>query len=81
MEVKMTVTMYSTPTCGYCTQAKNYLRKLGLNVKDIDITRNPRAAEEMVRRTGQQGVPVIIVKGATVLGFDRKKIDRILGVN
>ncbi len=80
MEENMTVTMYSTPTCGYCTQAKNYLRKLGLNVKDIDITRNPRAAEEMTRRTGQQGVPVIMLKGTTIVGFDRNKIDRILGV-
>ncbi len=77
----MDATIYTTPTCGYCTQAKNYLNGLGVRVKEIDITRDTKAAEDMVRKTGQQGVPVILLKGSKVVGFDKNKIDRILGKN
>ncbi len=75
----MTATMYTTPTCGYCSQAKNFLKDLGIQVKEIDISNNPKAGEEMVRKTGQQGVPVIILKGSTIVGFNKDKINRILG--
>ena len=74
----MNATMYSTPSCGYCKQAKSYFNQIGIRVKEIDITRNQRAADEMMRKTGQAGVPVIVLKGSTIVGFDKKKIDRIL---
>ena len=77
----MQVTMYTTPTCGYCKQAKTYLNGLGISVKEIDISKNSRAADEIVRKTGQTGVPVIVIKGNTIVGFDKNRINRLLGVN
>ena len=74
----MTATMYSTPSCGYCKQAKSYLSQIGVKVKEIDISRDPRSAEELIRKTGQTGVPVIMLKGSTIVGFDKNRIDRIL---
>ncbi|MDH4129684.1 MAG: glutaredoxin family protein [Spirochaetota bacterium] len=77
----MNATIYTTPTCGYCKQAKIYLNNLGVSVKEIDISRDPRAAEEINRKTGQTSVPVIIIKGSTVVGFDKNRINLLLGVN
>jgi len=76
----MTATMYSTPTCGYCKKAKQYLKELDVKVKEVDISRDPRAAEELNKKTGSMAVPVILLKGATIIGFDKNKINQILGI-
>jgi glutaredoxin 3 len=77
----MTADLYTTPSCGYCKQAKEYLRKLGINVNEKDITKDPRYMQEFERRVGlHSGVPVIFLKGEKIIGFDKKKIDTILGI-
>ena len=77
----MTVDIYTTPTCGYCNQAKDYLKKLGINVYEKDITKNPRYMQEFEKRVGaHSGVPVIFLKGVKIIGFDKNKIDKILGI-
>lgn len=77
----MTADLYTTPSCGYCRQAKDYLRKLGINVKEIDITRDERSMQEFARRVGSHsGVPVIFLKGVQIKGFDKNKIDNVLGI-
>jgi glutaredoxin len=60
--------------------AKKYFREKGIKFKDVDVNRDPIAARDMVRRSGQQGVPVIDIGGKIVVGFDRLKIDRYLGI-
>ncbi len=74
----MAITIYSTPTCPYCKMAKNFLKELGLSFTDIDISASEQAAEEMVKKSGQMGVPVIEVNGKLVLGFDKEKITEAL---
>jgi glutaredoxin 3 len=74
------ITVYTTPTCPYCARAKNYLKQLGLKFTEIDVSRDPVAAERLVKKTGQTGVPVIEIGNQIVIGFDNEKIDRILGV-
>ncbi len=74
------VIIFSTPTCSFCNAAKNYLRQKGIKFKDVDVSKDPAAARDMVRRSGQQGVPVIDIGGKIVVGFDRPKIDRLLGI-
>jgi glutaredoxin len=77
----VTVEIFSTPSCGYCKQAKEYLKKLGINVNEKDITKNPRYMQEFTRRVGSHsGVPVIFLKGVKIIGFDKNKINRILGI-
>ncbi|RME07003.1 MAG: NrdH-redoxin [Anaerolineae bacterium] len=75
------VILFTTPTCTFCKKAKRYLRERGVPFKDVDVSRDPAAARDMVRRSGQQGVPVIDIGGKIVVGFDRPKIDRLLGLN
>ncbi|HEY66008.1 MAG TPA: NrdH-redoxin [Caldilineae bacterium] len=74
------VIIFTTPTCTYCNALKRYLRQHKIKFKDVDISRDPRAARDVVRRTGQMGVPVVDIGGKIVIGFDRPKIDRLLGL-
>ena len=73
-------TLFTTPTCGYCRQAEQYLKRLDIPVRKRDISRDPRALEECQRRSGGSAVPVIVLKGKTIVGFDKAQIDRILGI-
>ncbi len=72
------VTVYSTPSCPWCNTLKTYLRKNGIRFSDIDVSRDSGAAEEMVRKSGQQGVPQTDINGTVVIGFDQKKINELL---
>lgn len=74
------VIIFSTPTCGYCNMAKKYLREKRIRFKDVDVSRDAAAARDLVRRSGQMGVPVLDIGGKMIVGFDRPKIDRLLGI-
>jgi len=74
------VILFSTPTCAFCYQAKQYFRQKGIRFTDVDVSRDPAAARDMVRRSGQQGVPVIDIGGKIVVGFNRPKINHLLGI-
>ncbi len=74
------VIVFSTPTCSFCNMAKKYFHEKGIKFKDVDVSRDPAAARDMIRRSGQQGVPVIDIGGKIVVGFDRVKINKYLGI-
>ncbi|NLX11396.1 MAG: NrdH-redoxin [Chloroflexi bacterium] len=75
---KKRVIVFSTPSCPHCTHAKQYLRAKGIRFRDVDVSRDAVAARDMVRRSGQQGVPVIDIGGRIVVGFNRAEVDRLL---
>ncbi len=79
-KVQPRVIIFTTPTCTFCNAAKKYLRERGIKFKEVDVSRDPAAARDMVRRSGQQGVPVLDIGGKIVVGFDRPKIDKYLGL-
>lgn len=74
------VLVFTTPTCPWCQRAKGYLRSQGVPFKEVDVSRDPKAANDLVRRTGRVGVPVIEIDGRPVVGFDQRQIDRLLGI-
>jgi len=74
----MQVTIYTTPTCGFCHQAKAYLRQKGIPFVEKDVSADPAAAAEMIRLSGQQGVPVIVVDGEVVVGFNVPRLEALL---
>jgi len=74
------VTVYSTPACSWCNTLKTHLRKNGIHFRDIDVSKDQKAAEDLVRRTGQQGVPQTDINGQIIVGFDREKINRLLEI-
>lgn len=75
------VTVYSTPTCTWCNTLKNYLNENHVRYNDIDVSANQRAAEDMVKKSGQQGVPQTDINGEVIVGFDKNRIDRLLSLN
>ena len=75
----MDIKIYSTPTCPYCKMAKEYLSSKGISYQDIDVSSNSEAVEEMVKISGQMGVPVIVINGEPIVGFDKARIDSLLG--
>ena len=79
-KVQPRVIMFSTPTCSFCNAAKGYFRQKGIKYSDVDVSRDQAAARDMVRRSGQMGVPVIDIGGKIIVGFDRNKINQLLGI-
>lgn len=75
------VKLYSTPACVYCITLKKFLEEKGVEFEEIDISENKEAADEMIERTGQMGVPVIEINGEMIVGFDRDKIEKALEIN
>ena len=74
----MSITVYTTPTCGFCYQLKGYLNQRSIPFVEHDVSQDPYRATEMVRLSGQQGVPVSIVDGQVVLGADIPQINQLL---
>ncbi len=74
------VTVYSTPTCTWCNTLKSWLRKNGIPFTDIDVSGDRQAAEQLVRTTGQQGVPQTEINGNWVIGFDQKRLRELLEI-
>jgi glutaredoxin-like YruB-family protein len=75
----MVVKVYSTPSCPWCTVAKNYLKSRNVNFEEVDVSKNRAGAVEMVQKSGQRGVPVIDINGNIIVGFDQGAIDSLIG--
>ena len=76
----MTVKVYSTPSCPWCTVAKNFLASKNVQFEDVDVSRNREAAMEMIQKSGQRGVPVIDINGKIIVGFDQATIETLIRV-
>ena len=74
------VIIFTTPTCSFCNAAKRYFREKKIRFTDVDVSRDQRAAADMLRRTGQTGVPVILINNRPIVGFDKPKINRMLNI-
>lgn len=73
-----TVTVYSTPTCPYCKRAKDYLTQKGILFTDYNVGKDREKAKEMIEKSKQMGVPVIVVGDDIVVGFNQAKLDSLL---
>ncbi len=74
------VRVYSTPSCPFCIRAKSFLKESKIIFDDIDVSENPEMAQEMIRKSGQMGVPVIEIDDEIIVGFDKEKIKETLGI-
>lgn len=72
------VKVYSTPTCPYCHLVKDFLHEKGIEFEDIDVAADHEAAREMVKKSGQMGVPQIEINGKVIVGFDKPAIEKEL---
>lgn len=74
----MTIKVYSTSTCPYCKLTKEFLTEKGIAFADIDVAEDPSAANEMVKKSGQMGVPVIDVNGTIIVGWNKAALEEAL---
>ena len=72
------IKLYTRPLCGWCLDAKEYLKKRGLPFEEIDVGRDPAANEEMVRLSKQRYVPTIIIDGHVLANFDTRQLEEFL---
>lgn len=74
------VTIYSTPTCHFCSMAKDYFNEKGVSYDAFDVASDLERRREMVEKSGQLGVPVIVIGDEIVVGFNKPLIDQMLGL-
>ncbi|MBI3037038.1 glutathione S-transferase N-terminal domain-containing protein [Candidatus Woesearchaeota archaeon] len=74
------VTVYSTPTCPWCHKTKDFLKENNVPFQDVNVAADQKAAEEMIEKSGQMGVPVIQIDGQFIVGFDKNAIKKALKI-
>lgn len=74
----MAINVYSTPSCSYCTLVKDYFRKNKIKFTDYNVATDMDKADEMVKKSGQMGVPVLDINGRILVGFNPAEIERAL---
>ncbi|MCX8059022.1 MAG: glutathione S-transferase N-terminal domain-containing protein [Spirochaetes bacterium] len=72
------IIVYSTPSCPYCQLAKQFLKSKNIDFEDVDVSKDYSRALEMVKKSGQTGVPVIDFNGEIIIGFDRARLERLI---
>lgn len=74
------VTIYSTPSCHFCHMAKEFFKEKNVAYTEHDVAGDAEKRKEMVEKSGQMGVPVIIIGSDLIVGFNKPKISELLGV-
>lgn len=74
------VKVYSTPTCPYCKMAKQFLDENKIEYENIDVSTDQEAAKHMIDKSGQMGVPVIMIDEKPIVGFNKEEIKKALGL-
>ncbi len=73
--------VYSTPTCSYCVRVKQFLKDNNVPFEHYDVSVDQEKAEEMIKKSGQMGVPVLDIEGEIIIGFDKERIKELLGID
>jgi len=74
------VKIFITPVCPYCVTLKHYLKEHNIEFEEIDVSRDEKLKDEIIEKTGQLGVPIIDIDGELIVGFDKEKISKLLGI-
>jgi glutaredoxin-like YruB-family protein len=75
------VKIYSTPTCVFCATLKTYFKQNSIEFLEIDVSKDEKELQKMIKDSGQMGVPVVDIDGEVIVGFDKEKIDKLLKIN
>ncbi|MCA9356471.1 thioredoxin family protein [Candidatus Nomurabacteria bacterium] len=74
------VSIYTTPTCTYCKATKEFFHENNVEFQEFDVAADAVRREEMIERSGQMGVPVIMIDNDIVVGFNKAKLSELLGL-
>ena len=73
------VIIFTSSSCPWCNRVKQYLREKRFRYREVNVERDPEGAREM-RRRNIMGVPVVLINNYSIVGFDKAKIDKLLGI-
>ena len=74
------VRLFTTPACPYCFTLKEFLKDNDVDFQEIDVSKDKNSRDEMIKKSGQMGAPVIDINGEFIVGFDREKISKLLNI-
>ncbi len=74
------VTIYSTPSCHFCHMAKDFFKENNIPFEDFNVAEDLGKRQEMIQKSGQMGVPVILIDNSLVVGFNKPQIAQMLGI-
>ncbi|MDP1538880.1 MAG: glutaredoxin domain-containing protein [bacterium] len=74
------VKVFVTPTCPYCFTLKEFLKEKGIEFEEIDVSRDEKARDYIIKKTGKMEAPVVEIDGEIVAGFDKEKIVNLLNI-
>jgi len=74
------VTIYTTPTCGYCKMAKEFFTANNVPYTEHNVATDLEKRKEMIEKSGQMGVPVIYIGDEMTVGFDKPRLSGLLGL-
>jgi len=74
------VIIYSTPSCHFCQMAKEFFKANNLAYTEYDVVSDVEKRKEMIEKSGQMGVPVIIIGDERIVGFDKSQLTKLLGI-
>ena len=72
------ITVYSMDGCPWCDKAKDFLKEKKVEFEVIDVGQDEKALQEMMKKTGQSGVPQIEINGRMIVGFDKEALEEEL---
>jgi len=75
------IIIFTTPSCPWCRKTKQYMRDRGFSFKEVNVLQYRPAIKDVQRMTGQTGVPVVVINNHPIVGFNKSKIDRLLGIS
>ncbi len=75
------VAIYTTETCGYCKMAKDFFRNNNVEFQEFDVGHDIAKRQEMIEKSGQMGVPVITVGDDMIVGFNKPRLQELLGLS
>ena len=74
----MNIKIYTLPTCPWCAKTKDFFKLHKLKYEEFDVSNNKNAAKEMIKKSGQNGVPVTVINGKIIIGFDKENLKKAL---
>jgi len=76
----MKIIIYGTDSCPWCHKAREFMNEHKVKFTDKNVGEDQKAAQEMIKKSGQQGVPVIDVDGEIIVGFDEDRLRSLLKI-
>ena len=74
------IKIYLTPSCPYCSTLKEFFKDHNIKFKEIDVSKNEKDRDEMIEKSGQMNVPIVEIDKKIIIGFDKEKICKLLGI-